>query len=463
MKVNIFNATKFVEINNLKEVSNPVMLENGSVPTSDGLFSYEIFGRPGSKDRKETFAYIDLGGHYFHPLVLKVLKRLNRKFEDCISGFGTFKITADGELVEDENAPEENTGLEFLYKNWTKLKFKNTNSIDRESRIKMISALNRDEAFMNKQIVIPCFYRDINFLNSDSGKLSHDEVNDKYTKLIRLVKSNAQNELGGLSFIGNSTKSNIQFLLVDIYEYFTGQIKGKNGVFHKFVMGKSIEYGVRTVISSPIYTAERYEDMQVKMDYAGVPLSQCCVTFFPFIRKWVSDFFQKNFGYRSIVQDRKKELKTSTKVLDYYTFDVITKYITNFTKSPSDRFNPVVIPTDDGDKNYYLKLDYETGEPMKRPMTWTDLLYMAAYDVCKDKHVYITRYPLTDYFGIYPSKINVLSTVKTQEITVNGIHYKNYPVIDLNTEKSRVGNNFIDAMQLPNVMCPALGADYDGK
>lgn len=152
MKINIFNVDKFVEVNMLREVSDPVLLERDKTPTTNGLFSYEIFGRLGSASRKTTFAYIDLKGHYLHPLVYKNLKRLDRKIEECIMGDGTFSINENGELVRDVNG--EN-GIDFLYKNWSKLKFKKTQSNERNERVRMIESLAKNEIFMSKQIVMP--------------------------------------------------------------------------------------------------------------------------------------------------------------------------------------------------------------------------------------------------------------------------------------------------------------------
>ena len=176
MRVNIVDTNKFVNINNLQEVTNPVYFDRGRTASDDGLFSYRIFGRPGSKERKQVFAYIDLKRPFLHPLVFKNLKRLNRKFEDVVAGNGTWTLV-NGILVEDPNG---DTGLDFLYDNWYDLKFKESGSMQQKERIDFIKGFKREEAFMSKQIVIPAYYRDIDFQNASSGKIAHDEINDKY-------------------------------------------------------------------------------------------------------------------------------------------------------------------------------------------------------------------------------------------------------------------------------------------
>lgn len=469
MKVNIYNIDKFIEVNNLKEVTDPVLLERDKTPTSGGLFSYEIFGRLGSESRKTTFAYIDLKGHYFHPLVYKNLKRLDRKIEDCVMGKDNFRIDQSGSLVVSDNGE---TGIDFLYKNWDKLKFKKTDSNERNERVKMIESLKKDEIFVSKFIVMPPSYRDINLLNASSGVLGHDEINDFYAKLLRLVASNSVNDedISGFDFMGNMTKSSIQLLLLDIYNYFLNYIKGKDGLFRQTVMGKSIDYGARLVISSAQFNKESYKDMLVDFEHTGVPLAQAITLFFPFVIKYVQDFFEQNL--LTLTKGISYNDKKLIKIEDFsgqFSHEKIKKYIKRYIKSPSERFAPIYATH--GNDKYYFPFAYtlENGETVNRRMTWTDILYIAAYDVCKNRYVYITRYPLEDYMGIYPSKISVLSTFKTipsvKITSVDGLienEIKNYPVVDLDLKSEAVETVFIDSLQVFNGMLKALGGDYDG-
>lgn len=471
MKINIFNVDKFVEVNSLQEVSDPVLLERDRTPTTGGLFSYEIFGRLGSDSRKTTFAYIDLKGHYFHPLVYKNLKRLDRKIEECVMGSENFSINDKGELVKDANGE---TGIDFLYKNWSKLKFKKTESNERNQRVRMIESLSKNEIFMSKQIVMPPAFRDINLLNATSGKLSHDEINDMYAKLLRLVSSTSFNDADiiGFDFMGNMTKSSIQLLLLDIYNYFINYIKGKNGLIHQTVMGKSIDYGARLVISSAQFNKDRYDQMLVDFEHTGVPLAQAITLFFPFIIKYVQDFFETNMMQMTKMFTKDGQLiEPKEDLASQFTHEKIKKYIKRYIKSPSERFDEIYVKA--GDKHGYFPFRYknnETGEVITRRMTWTDLLFIAAYDVCKDKFVYITRYPLEDYMGIYPSKITVLSTFNTiSSVELTGVEglvsntLKNYPVVINGLDKTKVDTMFIDSLQVFNGMLKALGGDYDGS
>ena len=91
MKIDLIDVKKFILANNLKEVSDTLVFDRGNVPTEKGLLSTEIFGNT-STERKETFAYIRLNGHFFHPYVFKLLKRLDRRFESAVYGTKKFVI-----------------------------------------------------------------------------------------------------------------------------------------------------------------------------------------------------------------------------------------------------------------------------------------------------------------------------------------------------------------------------------
>jgi DNA-directed RNA polymerase beta' subunit len=480
MKVNIVNIDKVVEVNKLEEIKNPVYFNKGNTPTEDGLFSYEVFGRPGSYDRKTIFAYVDLKEHFLHPLVYKNLLRINRKFDDCIAGRGNWILDPKGEIIAaDEGTKESGTGLSFLYKNWDKMKYRVTDSSSRKERVDFLRSLKKEEAFMRKQLVIPAFYRDINYQDADKGKLGVDDINTLYSKLIRLTVALRETDsaLTGVDFIGNMTKTSVQQCLIDIYNYFTSKVRGKNGIFRQAVMGKSVDYAGRSVISAPSFNMNSYKDMKVSFEYSGVPLSQCIVIFLPFVVKWLQSWFEKEYGMIKTFTVRDKKTGEPRQVnlvdpMEDFTFDAIKMKIDQFVKAQTERFEVVQVHTEEGYIPVYWRgmnrdPDRENTEDtpdstIRRHLTWTDLFYMASVDVVKDKHVYITRYPLEDYFGIYPSKVTVMSTFKTAPQYVNGVWYEHYPVIDLDSPKEKIPGLFIDSLQLFNAMLPAIGGDFDG-
>ena len=95
-------------------------------------------------------------------------------------------------------------------------------------------------------------------------------------------------------------------------------------------------------------------------------------------------------------------------------------------------------------------------------MTLTDLFYIAAEEIVKDKHVYITRYPMADYSGIFPIGISVLSTIDTVKMKIGDKIYPYYPKVDLKASDKEVSRLFIEVLNLMNTYLKAIGGDYDG-
>lgn len=465
---------KFIAVNRLKEVTNPIIFEKGNIPTTDGLLSTEIFGI-NATERKSNFAYIDLKTQLIHPVIYKSLLRMNRNIEYIIQGSKNFVITEKGELVEDEE--KGSTGATWLYNNWEKIKFPRNDSRIRNERIDLLEAFDKDTIFVHFWIVIPAFYRDVNLQDTGEGKVAVHELTKMYSQLIRYAsiveKSN------GFEFMINTTKYNMQLQLVEIYDYYKARIEKKHGLIKKSLMGKSVDYGVRTVISAPRIGYNRPEDMMVDSTHTGIPLYMCCSLLTPFIIHWVRGFFRREFESTGSKYPIKLKDGTMTyaKLKNpelHFNEEYIEKAIAKFIKSPYSRFDKIMLPLDgefEG-KHAYLNFrgrEYAEGEPesesplVQREATWTDVLYMAAYECCKDKFVYITRYPLSNITsGIFVTRISVLSTVKTMPMYVGNTVYKNYPCVDLSLDESLVPSQFTDTTNMCNLYLAAIGGDYDG-
>lgn len=470
MQIDLYDTAEFIKVNKLEEVTDPVFFVRGGTPSSTGLLSTDIFG-VSIKERKTTYAYIDLHGYFLNPYIYKVLKRLNRNFEHIVHGSKKFSIQ-DGELIEDENGE---TGLLFLYKNWEKISFKKNNSLMRSERIDMITAYKKNVIFTKYLIVIPAFYRDVNFQQADQGKLSQPEINNKYATVIRLAS--LLNNGNNFDFIMDTTAAKLQDTLVEIYDLLKSKIEKKQGLIRKSSLGKSIDYGSRLVISAPTFHAENYNDMQVDFYHSGIPLAQCCSLFTPFMVSWIKNYFRREFESLGNKYPYKQKDGTVTFIeLNnpelYFDDNLIKKEINRFIKAPVDRFTPIELPVKGNFKDpIYFSFTgrlYDKTDPLNestvinRPATWCDIFYQAAVDVTRDKMVYITRYPLLDYFGIFPSGIVVLSTKKTVPIIINETVYTHYPDIDVSLNKNEVAISFLDTVNMSNVYLKGLGGDYDG-
>ena len=467
MRITTFDMDEFVKINNLKEVTSPVLFERGGVPNPDGLISNEIFG-VSTKSRKETFAYIDLKGHFFHPHIYKVIKRVFRNIDKIVNGEDYYSITKEGQLVKDPENGE--TGIDFLYDNWEKIKWKGNAGMSKE-RINLISKTPKKEVFWSKILVIPAFYRDIKTAKGGGGETS--DLNNLYVKLIRMAALLEDRDMFDFAFHG--TNYNVQNIMVSIYDYFKDKLDKKNGMLRKYLLGKNVDYCVRTVISAPLFIEDDPTNNMVDFRHSAIPISQICSLCYPFMVSWLRNFFEREIIENKALKwnidpttGEPSELLELKNPESYFSEQYIRKNIDRFKDDPSSRYDRILVPTTDGKEHYltfhgkFANNKSEQAGISNRYLTWTDLLFIAANEVTNNKHVMVTRYPILDAYGVFFSKIRVSSTLKTVPMEINGQIYKWYPYIDLNLSKEEVSNNFVDTMRFSNAYLKGLDGDYDG-
>ena len=448
MKINLVNVDEFVKTYQCLEVSNPVYFSNGK-PTDNGLFSSTIFGELGTEERRTKFGYINLHGKFLQPIIYKVLVSLDSRIDNIISGTDFYSVDAKGNLVEDGVKGE--TGLDFLYKNIEKIKFKTSDSQVRKTKLKLIQGLKKDDMFTDKWLVIPAFLRDY---NPSGSAMEVDECNDTYGKIIRLASS-----MDGttLSFLANNNKANIQKLLVKLYTDFTEGLAHKKGIIRKSLMGKSIDYATRSVITAPKVNSKTYDQIEIKFGYTGVPLSQLITLFYPFFVKYIEDFIKIHREELTRFKSPEGEDIYISNLDEQFSAKGIEKMLEGYIKNIEGRFATLTVR----DKNGNIHPVPIFSEQLKRNFTLTDIIYIAAVDICADKHVMVTRYPVESFLNIYSSKIKILSTKDTVEMKLPDRYLENYPVIypDYPVREEV----FVDSVRPSLLVLGALGADFDGR
>lgn len=473
MKIEIQDTQRLIDVNKLEEVTSPGLFSNKMMYDQQGILSNEIFGIS-KADRRNTFAYINLHRHFIHPHIYsKVIKKMFRGVMYIVSGQKRYSVK-DGNIVEDEDGW---TGIESLYDHWNEIDWSKSKSVN-ELNKNLLTKLNRDQIFITKMIVCPPAYRDVMIAGTVDSSDHVNELNDLYVKLIRSVALLSE---GGLfTRTQYATQSKIQDLIVEIFNYFKQQIAGKHGLIRKNLLGKSVDYGVRTVISAPNYNNENIKDNIIDIEHTAVPISECCSIFYPFIESWLKNFFTREIindpnliTYYDIELD--KEITASLKDPDIqFSEKNIKKMINDYVFNPDNRFKVITvdveIPKANGVqiKKAYLMLKGKIILPnnilkvLNRAMTITDILYIACVDVCEKRHIMVSRYPVGTDKGIFFNKVRVQSLAKHINLTFNGKEYPFYPNIDLKTPNNKVGALFIDTLVMSNSHLDGMGADYDG-
>lgn len=498
LKLEPLDTEKFIKMNGLKPITNPVFFDRSGVPTEDGLLSNEIFGVTKS-DRTNIFAYVELAGETFmHPLAYKTWCRLDSNVKLCAYEMDTFKL--DKEIGKLKSDPDGETGLKFLRKIIDKVDFKKTNSIGRGARIDFIEKY-REKLFTKNLIIIPAGYRDI---NTDSGKrLGVGEINKIYDTIIRDVNALKESDDYGLSLNG-SLRGRIQDNLVAIYDWimfgrFNGEdaqasgLSRKLGLIRRAGMKKSFDWGARMVICTQNLRVENLKDIRVDTDSIGIPLAALCANFFPqmlfTIRQWFENTLT-DLKYTEVVWAKNIHKHSREELAEWrimYSDERIKKELDRFMHGYSNRFIPIEAPIPEEAKRkgarYYLRFQgrntsadetagekWDKGEinniesyPLEtRPLTWCDLIYQAAMDITKDKMTLITRFPVDSYWNQFPAKIKVLSTIKTEPLIIGNTFYPEYPMIREKDIGKNTSSTFIDVALPNNVRLDSIGGDFDG-
>jgi DNA-directed RNA polymerase beta' subunit len=487
VKIDLFNIDDFVRINKSPRVTNPVFFNYDKTPTSDGLFSYELFG-VSDKDRKNIFGYVDLKGPYIHPLIYTMMSKRMGALKDLLSG-EKHAVIADKRIVYvTEDTPGSDTGIDFLYDNFDKIDWldeveeEEMDSIDKKTRLKFLRSIKREEFFCTKWLVLPPFYR----AQSSDNRTLGDSINSIYKDLIS--RTNSMSTGFGLSMFGNQTKFKIQTTLVQLFEETTRPIKGKGSLLRKHLLGKSIDYTSSNVITSPpISNSTSLDDMPVKFGYGGFPISTVVSLFHPFFVTYITEFLSR-IVKEFILYSFRDDIKNLD--LGQFSTQAAEKMIKAFIKSEEERFEPFKVEYSavNGKKKtialpmleFRSEQEYKSGRGRQRLFTIMDLFYMTAKQVIDDKHVYVTRYPAINFQNIYPSKINLLTTNKTRkdyfikfmgiESSINdmvnsGKGFIDYPYIRFEGDDSPSPNtyySFLNVFTPGNVYLKALGGDYDG-
>jgi len=419
LEIEPLDIDRFVRVNECKEITNPIIFYHGNRPTQDGLLSESIFGIT-TEERAGIYGYINLSEQFIHPFFYKIWLKLDKNLRACIYETDNFRLDKDGYLVLDPNG--EN-GLPFLIKNQARLGFKNTKKTDMLTAL--LKARKEGWLFVDKLLVIPPYYRDID--TKGSGKIGVGEVNKLYMSVINTVRALRDATDYGFESKGPS-RGRVQDLLMEVYNWFTvgesvigGEHTG-SGIFKKFgvmrrsVMSKTTDNSARLVISAPKINVESRKDFITDLDHGSLPLSAACATLYPFMIYQLNRIFNNEFNGRRLYPWAHKNGTVEYVELDnpilQFSDDRFDAEMNEFIHGYGNRFKMITVTTKDGRemplgfKGYHItEEEYaqgkrESANVIERPMTWVDVLFMAANAANEGKHYIVTRYPVKTICGL---------------------------------------------------------------
>lgn len=480
MRTKLTDHPNYVRVHKSLEVTESNPFSSGSTPNPNGLLSPIIFGIT-PEERRTKMGYIDLGEYYIRPLVYKrVIKRTYRNIDRLLSSQAMFFIAKDGILTEIQNDVEvpqgvkKGTGIKFFYDNFNEIKITNFEDGEDDSEsLKDIKKLynkgGRDNIFSRRVLVYPIAYRDVNVAD---GSVGLDDINYLYQQIL-VYKDIIEKNSGSMLFNIDDIKFRIQSTLVSIYDYFGQLAFGKDGIQRKRVMGKTVDYTARTVISAPSFKGDEFGSSPINLDTCGLPLSATVDTFAPFVLNELEGLFKYLFDAGYMVKANGNVL-SKEEYDEYFNRQTLSEMMDKYVNSWGERFSPIYID----DKGSTLKIKVKRGEEVyeQHEITLVEIMYIASFAGVeeKGKHNLWSRYPIQDYFGISSSRVHVLSLEEKHHVVINDtMEFPNYPDVikiqrEMATMKSEdereelVSAIFEETSQISNLHLDAIGGDYDG-
>lgn len=479
-KIDLFNIDILTpnakDVFGLGQVTDPNIFEtNSKIFRKGGLYDPEIFGKPGTAERAETFGYIDLILPILHPLIYQTLTELGIVYNNIAEAkvYAKYDSRVGDFIVTDREHGD--TGYTFLLDNIHKIKFDSRGSDRRDIKVKLVKKYATKERYMTKLLVLPAGLRD--YTEDKAGRPSEDEINNLYRKLLAVTTMIKNIDTKGNYALLNSVRLKIQKCVIEIYQYIKTLIDGK----HKFIQGqftkRAVSYGTRNVITPMENDVKDLTKTSTpKINTVTVGLYQYIKSVTPIAINRVLGMFVNSILNQSTTSAYLVDPKTMKTTLvevsvkkrdEWLSVQGLTD-IMNKLGQPEQRNLPVLIDKwymfcvyDDG--KTVIRLDHTDDLPEGldrkhvRPITYAELFYLTVCDISSKYPAFVTRYPVVEVGGTYPCKVYLKTTVKGRTITYKYRQYekevREYPVI---------GGLYVESMSPHNTRLGRLGADFDG-
>jgi len=474
---------ELIEKGIIKEVkSREIYKQNSNEFDPEGLFSIEIFGDPGTRERMERFGYINLNLDILHPRAYKELVNLNTLYKRVLEGKAYVIFDEKTKDFVEVTKVEGETGYEVFYKYWDKLDFKVTESLKRKFKIDFLKKYKLKDLKVDKFLVMPAGLRDI--IITETGKEMMNEINNYYIALLNAAKGAQAFKKDGFSneFI-NTVRVRLQRIVQEIYEYIKNMLEGKS----KFLLGKyakrNLLYGTRNVITADPTTITDLDDplnptmLSTKIGVFQFSKAVLPITIYQLRTKFLDNKITPESIIISAINPKTLKLENieiSEKFRNMLVTDRGLEDLINKTQYDDFKNSPLVV-LDNKHREYYLFMVVDKGDTIEvvddpsivpkedkkylRPLTHGEVLFLALFDVAHNYPIYITRYPVTGFGSTDPAIPYLKSTVESRRAKVKLPYSNKYK---LTNEYPIIGKKWYNSLSVPVIYIKPLGGDFDG-
>lgn len=409
------------------------MIDSADKTSPTGLFSSEIFGVT-EQERITKAALINLGMYVMRPLILNLMKRVNRKIvQAAITRCNVYIRDGKIEIQDESYQPEPGdivgrSGPQFLFDNWDKLDKKQfIQEIGRYSNIQMkktLSFLNKDEVFQHYVYVIPVGYREE---DQDSIMIVND-INVLYSDIIRYARLITQN-VDGIDKVDISVL--LQKAVLDHAEHIIDRYLGPKGVGRKQILSRNIDNSGRLVLLTANYTDKKIGKTKIKSGTAGLPIYHLTSMFRDSVLKFAANMIDIMYASGCFPEDTPQDM------LIFYDNEYMTDQIKKF-KDKFQRVQAFPAITANGDfvpAKFTLEVE-ENGqwETVTKEMSWLEFFYIVLNGLLKitdTRYCLVTRYPVDSVLSSQFLKpiVLTLNSDKLKHVRVFGFEFDDFPYV----------------------------------
>lgn len=449
----------------------------------EGLYSSEIFGRVGRKERFTKEGFISTGAPVLNPTYFKTTAGLNNGQNGLYAGIMKGVIYAKWDPNKKDfiksDIIEGRTGYSFFIEHLPEFSPELKESHSRKQAIKLILD-NKEKALLKRFIVIPAGLRDIE--HRPDGGVKEKEINKTYQRLIFRARSlQGINERDENDPIYDNSRSSIGEIVNEIDNELFEMLNGKNGFLQSKVGTRGLVSSTRNVlVARRVSRANLDEDDGKGINSSDVGLYQAMLMFnYSCLHVLTTGFLSGVFTPGANVG---KLVDPKTLTVEYVDLspDVISKWTTveglnkliyGF-KNVHLRHKPITI------EKRYLGLVYDDGKEVKlfsdiselpegrdkkfvTPLTYFEMFYLICNQTISNNLMQQTRYPIIGIGSIFPSHTNLVTGSENKPRTVLNDYWEadyrclSYPAKSDNPV-------YYDAMSVDISRYAHLDADNDG-
>ena len=294
----LLKVDRYVERNGTKQVTSTKIYDSYNKTEFDknGLFSEDIFGALGSKERRSRMGYINLYCQVIHPESFKILSSISPDINKLIAGHKKYILNEKNMLQEDDEFGD--SGIYYFTQIIEKINFEEYC----KNKPKVLTFLDNYKKFIviDKILVLPAGIRDI-VINNKRGAITkqHSEITALYDKLLKtsLVLSQTGGNIDLLPVeIVNPLITKIQSILFEINEWIHDKLGGKYGLIKGGLFKKVLDFSGRLVITPGLGLTK---DDSMDLGWVGISWNKFLKLHEPFA---IHELFIKNKDESKLIQ-----------------------------------------------------------------------------------------------------------------------------------------------------------------